>query len=91
MSQRPKLTSKDLDDADRLFGIVDGMFVEDRTFWRFNRRLCKLQLHHQSLVSEEGFIAQLEIEAAMDERMKFMLVETARWAFEQGRRSLENS
>ncbi len=65
---------------------VDQLCTNDRIYWKLTRRICKLQLRHQSIASDAAFEAQLDIEEVVNERVNFMLLTVARWAFNEGRR-----
>lgn len=84
---RPRLHLADLADDSKLHGIIDQLVTDERVYWKFCRRILKLQLRHQELASEDAFLALLDIEEVVNERMNFMLLTVARWAFNEGRRS----
>jgi hypothetical protein len=89
--KRPHLTLDDLADDSAVLGAVDQLCTADRTYWRLTRRICKLQLRHQELVTEDAFAAQLDVEQLINERVNLMLALTARWAFNEGRRNRRRS
>lgn len=89
MPNRPRLRAEDLPDEDHLYGQIDSLMVADQGYWRHCRRILKLQLAHQAVCPETIFEMHLSIEAAMDERVRHMLVESVRWAWTEGRRSTE--
>lgn len=83
----PRLTEEDLLNPDLIWGLVDGMMVEDKEFWRLTRHILKVQLQHQTLAPEPVFELQLQIEAAWDLRTQYVLAAAVRWAFMEGKLS----
>lgn len=83
----PRLHLDDLDNESRVLGAVDQLCTGDRTYWKLTRRILKAQLRHQELASDDAFVALLELEEIVNDRMNLMLAITARWAFNEGRRS----
>jgi len=84
----PNITPELIADDQKLHRVIDTLLVDNQTYWRFCRRILKLQLRHQELASEDAFSAFLDVEAGMNEKHAWELALVARWAFEEGRRSV---
>jgi hypothetical protein len=84
---RPRLHSDDLDNESRVLGAVDAVMLGDDNYGRHTRKILAAQDRLQALCDEDAWIAFLDIEAAVNDRVNMMLATVARWAFNEGRRS----
>jgi hypothetical protein len=85
--KKPTLTPSTLADDIQLHALIDELLVNEQRYWRFCRRILKLQLRHQDLASEPCFDQYLTLEDAINERHAWELALVARWAWEAGRRT----
>lgn len=85
-SRYPRLHLADLGDDSHVLGAADQLATADRDCWKLSRELCRAQLRHQRLASDDAFAAQLEVEEIATERANLVLLLVARWAFHEGRR-----
>ena len=82
----PTLTADDLT-ADKIPGKVDQLFQNDATYKQTSKAILREQHRLQSLSSDDGWLAYLNLEQATNERLNHMLLQVAKWAHGQGRKS----
>ena len=83
----PTLTQADLT-ADKIPGLVDLLFEGNTHHRKLSRSILREQDRLQELCSDDAWLQYLYTEEAVNIRLNFMLAETAKWAFHQGRRSV---
>ena len=66
---------------------MDKLFEQNAEYGKHRRKILDAQDRLQALCESDAWIAYLDVEQAVNERLNFMLAITARWAFNEGRRS----
>jgi hypothetical protein len=86
-SRYPRLRFEIIEDDSAVLSLVDTLFEGNREHAKITRRILGAQQRLQALTGEDAWIAFLDIEQLVTERVNVMLAVTARWAFHEGRRS----
>ena len=83
--KKPALTPDIIGNDFQLHRVIDELLTSEQTYWRFSRRILRLQLRHQELASEDAFVALLDIEEAVNERHAWELALVARFFWRRSR------
>ena len=86
-SRSPRLALEDLGDDSHVLGLVDQLVLRKDNYTKHTAKILAAQDRLQELSESDAWIAFLDVEAATNERVNFMLAVVARWAFNEGRRS----
>ena len=86
-SRYPRLCDDDLADDSRVLGAVDAVVLASDNYRQHTRKILAAQDRLQALCEPDAWIAFLELEEAVNDRVNFMMAIAVRWAFHEGRRS----
>lgn len=86
-SRYPRLSAEAIANDSTLLSLVDSLFELNDSYGKHRRKILDAQDRLQELASEDAWIAYLDIEQLVNNRLNFMLATVARWAFNEGRRS----
>ena len=85
--KHPRLTAQVVNDPDRLASVIDRLFIRDRQYRRHRNVILTRQRVLMDTIDAEQFNLYLDVEAATNERLAWMLSTVAKWAFNEGQRS----
>jgi hypothetical protein len=86
-SRHPRLSAEAVANDSAVLSLVDALFEQNAGYGKHGRKILAAQDRLQALCEPDAWIAILDIEQVVNERVNFMLAITARWAFNEGRRS----
>jgi len=84
-SRYPRLCDDELADDSRVLGAVDALLAGNDNYSKHTRKILAAQDRLQALCEPEAWIAYLEVEQAVNDRVNLLLAVVARWAFNEGR------
>jgi hypothetical protein len=86
-SRYPRLSPEAVTNDSTLLSLVDALFEANAAYGKHRRKILAAQDRLQTFCESDTWIAYLEVEQLVNERVNMMLAITARWAFNEGRRS----
>jgi hypothetical protein len=84
--KRPRLHPDDLDNESRVLGAVDALLLSSVNYKLMSARILEAQDKLQAASEIDAWIAYLDIEQLVNERVNFMLMTAIKFAFHEGRR-----